>query len=133
MMIDIWLFLKQKKHIPNVKNSPFWTKKNTLENYSERVKNYVARNPFHKDDVDNINAIKDVSDPPALPKVDDIDTVFHPSHPKIGFVGKKKDQKALLDLLRLIDEFAREILGWNLTKKEEGYHVCLHLGDGKLL
>jgi hypothetical protein len=69
-----------------------------------------------------------------LPKVDvqGIAVILHPSHPKIGFVGKA--EITLQNLVWLIESFAKKLGLTISTSKDDndGYHVCLHLGSGKL-
>ena len=122
---------------PAVQNSQFWEKGNTPETYGENVKKHPTKKYFEQDVGVIINIIQKVQqgklnlpDQPELPNVD-MKIIFHPSHPKIGFVGKKEeDPKKLFTLLCQMDEFALKIDG--LDPEKEGYHVCLYLGEGKL-
>jgi hypothetical protein len=82
-----------------------------------------------------VAAIKKLQPAPQsnLPEVDvqGIAVILHPSHPKIGFVGKKI---SLQNLVWLIESFAVKLDLTISTSKDDndGYHVCLHLGSGKL-
>ncbi|CAB4035027.1 Hypothetical predicted protein [Paramuricea clavata] len=65
---------------------------------------------------------------PVLPEVDvpGISVIQHPSHPKIGFVGK---EVPLENLVWVIENFAQKLGLINRTSKDDGYHVCLYLGS----
>jgi hypothetical protein len=62
--------------------------------------------------------------------------VYHPSHPKIGFVGKKNASVYdLHEMLWAIENFARAhgLTDMESDDKNYGCHVCLYLGAGTYL
>lgn len=121
------------KDNPAVRNSQFWKGGNTPETYGENVKMHPTNKFFELDMAAIETGQRGKLNPPDKPELPNVgvEIIFHPSHPKIGFVGEKKaDPKKLFTLLCQMDEFALKIDGFYPNK--EGYQVCLYLGEGKL-
>ena len=88
--------------------------------------------------VSNIEKLKDVKKA-VLPTVDEnvfTRVLLHPSHPKIGFVGKR-NEKELEISLQAIEKFAQDLglidIAFKNEDENKGCQVCLYLGPGKLI
>ena len=144
--VDLYLqvFEQQESIIPYWPNRGLYVTNNWKVNedigihssYLENVRHYPYGS-YLKKEVAAIGKLLGVPSP-ILPEVDveGISVILHPSHPKIGFVGKKTIRLEVV--VWAIEKFAQK-LGLTISKlnaKEcyyDGCHVCLHLGSGKFI
>ena len=145
--VDLYLqvFEQQESIIPYWPNKGLYVTNNWKANqdpksYKENVRGYPYVSYFN----DEVAAIRELqkfalaeSNLLTL-KVDvqGISVILHPSHPKIGFVGKKTIR--LENVVWAIEKFAQELglttSKWNAKERYyDGCHVCLHLGSGKFI
>ena len=138
------VFESRKEAIPNWPNKRYVTKewkfsKDPLS-YPQNVRGYPYRSYLEQE----VKAIRENSSREPSNKIDDLPlegdiitkVVYHPSHPKIGFVGKKPDSlQKLQQVLCAMEKFAKELELTDLESKDEnhGCHLCLYLGSGMYL
>ncbi len=134
--IDVELYLNVFAHKKEeIGTSTLWTEDKTPENYPTLVRESLKKSHFKKE-VTNIGRLPVILPDVGWPSVDQegIREVLHPSHPKIGFVGKK-GKIPPEKLIEVIDNFAKKLSLTNLkaTDDYDGCHVCLYLDSGKLI
>ena len=133
--VDVTLYSELFRQKKDQVKSRFWSPKITRENYLDLVLEYHTKSDFEKE----VATTKRL--PGILPNVEwrsvdqeGIREVLHPSHPKIGFVGKK-GKIPPEKLIEVIDNFAKKLSLTNMdaTGGDKGCHVCLYLDSGKLI
>ncbi|CAB4038088.1 Hypothetical predicted protein [Paramuricea clavata] len=132
--VDVELYLhvfeQQKSIIPTWPNKTYvtgeWKVNDDPKSYPQNVRGYIYRHSRYLDE--EVAAIwKLMFVPrPIFRELDepDISVIQHPSHPKIGLVGKKIP---LEELVWTIENFAQK-LGLTNRRSNDGCNVCLHLG-----
>ena len=138
------VFESRKKDIRDWPNKRYvtkeWKASENPHSYAQNVRGYPYRSYLNKE----VEAIKKKSHEPSVrvslgevPLEGGISKiVFHPSHPKIGFVGAKSDSiQELQQVLSAMEKFAKELGLTDLKSKDEnrGCHICLHLGSSMYL
>ncbi|CAB4016661.1 Hypothetical predicted protein [Paramuricea clavata] len=133
------VFESLKEAIPNWPNKRYVTKEwkgsTNPHSYAQNVRGYPYRSYLEKE----VKAIRtNSSREPDVP-LGEIQLeggitkiVYHPSHPKIGFVGTKPDSiEELQQVLWAMEKFAKELSLTDLESKDEnhGCHICLYLGS----
>jgi hypothetical protein len=138
--VDVELYLQvfeqQKSIIPGWPNTEYvtgeWKVNDNPRSYPQNVRGY-RHGSYLNEEVIAIWKLLFVPRP-IFPEVDepDISVILHPSHPKIGFVGKKIP---LEKLVWAIENFAQKLrlINWRLKDDNDGCDVCLHLGLGKFI
>lgn len=137
------VFESRKKAIPNWPSKQYvtkeWKKNKNPRSYVQNVRGYPYRYYLEKE----VKAIEaNSSCKPGVPLGEVpleggiTKIVYHPSHPKIGFVGTKPDSiQKLQEVLWAMEKFATELGMTDLESKDEnhGCHICLYLGSGMYL
>ena len=152
------IFERKKKAIPNWPSVSYvtrqWGWNKDPRSYAQNVRGYPYKSRF-KEDVSGILEIIQASfDQEACSQTKDTsinsadsspqvllghslkDIVYHPKHPKIGFVGKKNASVYdLHEMLWTMENYAREhsLTDTETDDKNFGCHVCLYFGPGKYL
>ena len=150
--VDVESYLRiydsRKKAIPNWPSRDYVTKqwrwKKDPRSYPENVRGYPYRS-YLDDEVAGIRTIrnrpsrktdtKDNSLEEEAPLEDCVTKiVYHPSHPKIGFVGAKPESiQEFQNLLSAMEKFAKErdLIDTESKDENRGCHICLYFGSGK--
>ena len=136
------VFESRKKDIPRWPNRRFVTKEwkwsKDPHSYPQNVRGYPYRSYLQQE----VKAIKtNSSRDPGVPLGEvrlegGISIVYHPSHPKIGFVRTKPDSiQELQQVLCAMEKFAKELGMTDLESENEnhGCHICLYLGSSMYL
>ena len=139
------VFESRKKDIRDWPNKRYVTKewkssKHPLS-YAQNVRGYPYRSYVKKE----VEAIKKQSHEPGVSvSLEEVPLeevpleggiskiVYHPSHPKIGFVGTKSDSiQELQKVLSAMEKFAKELGLTDLESEDEnrGCHICLYFGS----
>ena len=136
------VFESRKKDIPGWPSRRYVTKEWKLSqdplSYAQNVRGYPY-DSYLQQDVDTIKTKSSREPGVPLGKVQlegGISIVYHPSHPKIGFVRVKPDSiQELLQVLCTMEQFAKERGMTYLKSKDDnhGCHICLYLGSGVYL
>ena len=133
------VFESRKKDIPGWPSRRYVTKewkwsKDPLS-YAQNVRGYPYRS-YLQQEVEAIKTNSSREPSVQLGKVHlegSISTiVYHPSHPKIGFVGTKPDSiQEFQQVLCAMEKFAKGLGLTDLKSKDEnrGCHICLYLGS----
>ncbi len=133
--VDVTLYSELFRQKKDQVKSRFWSPKITRENYLDLVLEYHTKSDFEKE-VATTERLPVILPNVEWPSVDQegIREVLHPSHPKIGFVGKR-DEITQERLVKLMDDFANKLglTDLNATFEHDGCHVCLPLSPGKLI
>lgn len=150
--VDVDSYLRiydsRKKIIPNWPSREYVTKQwrwaKDHRSYPENVRGYPYRS-YLDDEVASIRTIRkrppsrktDIKDNPLDEEVPPegciTKIVYHPSHPKIGFVSTKPEStQEFQNVLSAMEKFAKEHDLTNIESREEnhGCHICLYLGSG---
>ncbi|XP_028409729.1 uncharacterized protein LOC114532427 isoform X1 [Dendronephthya gigantea] len=144
-------FERRKKAIPNWPSVAYvtrqWCWNKDPHSYAQNVRGYPYKSRFKED----VSAIIQIMQSPITPVTLDnacaqatptpwtqaqpgnclSGIVYHRSHPKIGFVGKKDATVYdLHEILRAIENFAAAygLTDMETEDKDYGCHVCLYLG-----
>ena len=135
------IFERRKGEIPQWPAKKYvtkqWKTNKDPRSYSENVKGYPHQGYF-KEEVDAIYRTRASlgsagQKSTSVQESSGLRVVYHPSHPKIGFVGAKmKTTEDMTQVLNVFETFAEE---YGLTSREtedddSGCHICLYLGAG---
>ena len=126
--------MKAIPHWPSEYYTRRW-KFNNPFSYELNVRSYPYHNLFFSENLPKVEILNKSSRVPncQLPVLKGFKTVFHPSHPKIGFLGTKpKSIQEYQQALSQMHNFA-EKLGLTESNENDGCHVCLYLGSGMYL
>lgn len=91
---------------------------------------------YFSEDVAQIQRLVDdesLSSDPTTFEYSGMHIVYHPAHPKVGFLGKKVEStEELQKVLEILREYARRHGLTNAASRDEdnGCHLCLCLGSG---
>ncbi|XP_028414961.1 uncharacterized protein LOC114538036 [Dendronephthya gigantea] len=134
------VFESLKGDIPNWPSKKYvtkeWKKSKNPRSYVENVRGYPYR-CYLADDVKSVTAILSCEQDVALaelPLEGGIKKiVYHSSHPKIGFVGKKPASiEEFQQVLSAMENIAKDLRLTDMKSKnaeKHGCHVCLYLGS----